>query len=90
MGAGRLMDPVLMVGAWAAAIVSVVAAANLMYKAFMRAVRGAVTDEFDRVWREFDEQDKWQQMKFSELQKQIALLHDQVVRLERVLSDRVA
>lgn len=79
-----------MVGAWAAAIVSVVAAANVMYKAFMKAVRRAVTDEFDRVWREFDEQDKWQQMKFSELQKQIALLHDQVVRLERVLSDRVA
>jgi len=84
------MDPVLMVGAWAAAIVSVVAAANVMYKAFMKAVRRAVTDEFDRVWREFDEQDKWQQAKFCELQKQIALLHDQVVRLERVLSDRVA
>ena len=80
------MDPVLMVGAWAAAIMSVVAAANVMYRAFLKAVKLAVTDEFDRVWREFDEQDKFQAQRFKELADQIALLS---VKIERLMAERV-
>jgi len=80
------MDPVLMVGAWAAAVLSIVAAANVMYRAFLKAVKLAVTDEFDRVWREFDEQDKFQAQRFKELADQIALLS---VKIERLMAERV-
>jgi uncharacterized membrane protein YccC len=80
------MDPLLMVGAWAAAVISIVAAANVMYRAFLKAVKSAVTDEFDRVWRELDEQDRWQQEKFAQLSAQIA---DLCVKVERLMSERV-
>ena len=80
------MDPLLMVGAWAAAVVSIVAAANVMYRAFLKAVKLAVTDEFRKVWREFDEQDKWQSQKFKELSDQITMLS---LKIERLMSERV-
>jgi uncharacterized membrane protein YccC len=80
------MDPIMMAGAWAAAVVSIVAAANVMYRAFLKAVKLAVTDEFDRVWQEFDEQDRWQQARFKELSDQITLL---TVKIERLMSERV-
>lgn len=80
------MDPLLMIGAWAAAVVSIVAAANVMYRAFLKAVKLAVTDEFRKVWREFDEQDKWQSQKFKELSDQITMLS---LKIERLMSERV-
>jgi len=80
------MDPVLMVGAWAGAIMAVVAAANVMYRAFLKAVKLAVTDEFRRVWKELDEQDRWQQERFEQLSAQIT---DLCVKVERLMGERV-
>ena len=75
-----------MVGAWAAAIMAVVAAANVMYRAFLKAVKLAVTDEFRRVWKELDEQDRWQQERFEQLSAQITEL---CVKVERLTQERV-
>lgn len=83
------MDPLLMVGAWGAAVVSIVAAANVMYRAFLKAVQGAVTDEFRKVWRELDEQDKWQVAQWHELHREIKKLTEKVDRLEGLLGQRV-
>jgi TolA-binding protein len=80
------MDPLLMVGAWAAAVISIVAAANVMYRAFLKAVKLAVTDEFDRVWKELDEQDKWQHARFEQLSAQIT---DLCRKVERLMGERV-
>jgi hypothetical protein len=80
------VDPVLMVGAWAAAIMAVVAAANVMYRAFLKAVKLAVTDEFRRVWKELDEQDRWQQERFEQLSAQIT---DLCVLVQRLTQERV-
>jgi hypothetical protein len=80
------MDPVLMVGAWAGAIMAVVAAANVMYRAFLKAVKLAVTDEFRRVWKELDEQDRWQQERFEQLSAQIT---DLCIKVERLTQERV-
>lgn len=78
-----------MIGAWSAAVVSVVAAANLMYRAFLKAVKSAVTDEFRKVWRELDDQDRWQQARFQELAREIKGLGEKVDRLEGLLGERV-
>jgi TolA-binding protein len=83
------MDPLLMAGAWAAAVMSVVAAANVMYRAFLRAVKSAVTDEFRKVWRELDDQDRWQQARFQELAREIKMIGEKVDRLEGLLGERV-
>ncbi len=84
------MDPVLMAGAWAGAILAVVAAANVMYRAFLKAVKGAVTDEFTRVWLEFDEQDRWQVEQWAEMRKEMKELRADLSRLEKALGERVS
>jgi hypothetical protein len=83
------MDPVLMVGAWAGAILAVVAAANVMYRAFLKAVRVSVSSEFDRVWKELDEQERWLFQRMNDIALQIRELAVKVDRLEGLLGERV-
>ena len=79
-----------MVGAWGAAVVSIVAAANVMYRAFLKAVKAAVTDEFTRVWRELDEQDRWQVEQWAAMREEMKELRKDLSRLERLLGERVS
>jgi uncharacterized protein YhaN len=44
------MDPLLMVGAWAAALLSIAAASRLLYNGMVRGVRGVVRDEIAALW----------------------------------------
>jgi hypothetical protein len=61
-----------------------------MYRAFLKAVKGAVTDEFKRVWRELDEQDRWQVEQWAEMRTQMKELRADLSRLERLLDQRVS
>ena len=78
-----------MVGAWAGAILAVVAAANVMYRAFLKAVRVSVSSEFDRVWKELDEQERWLFQRMNDIALQIRELAVKVDRLEGLLGERV-
>jgi hypothetical protein len=49
------MDPLLMVGAWAAALLSIAALARALYHAFLKAVKVTIRQELDRVWTDQDE-----------------------------------
>ena len=79
------MDPLMMFGAWAAAVVSVVTAGKLLFNSFVRATRAAVSEEFSKVWREMDEADKWHKVKFDALEAAIEALKQQVRRLEDLM-----
>ena len=78
-----------MVGAWAGAILAVVAAVNVMYKAFLKAVQSSVSSEFDRVWKELDEQERWLFERMNDIALQIRELAAKVDRLEGLLGQRV-
>ena len=49
------MDPLLMVGAWAAALLSVGALLRGLYTLFLKAVKAAIREELGRVWKDQDE-----------------------------------
>jgi hypothetical protein len=48
------MDPVLMAGAWAAAMLSVAALLRGIYHLFIKAVKAAIREELSRVWTDQD------------------------------------
>jgi hypothetical protein len=84
------MDPLLMFGAWAAAIIAMAGAAKLFLNAFIKATRAAVSDEFAKVWRELNESDRWHEERFSRLEQTIKALEEQVRRLEALMHQHVA
>jgi chaperonin cofactor prefoldin len=49
------MDPLLMVGAWAAALLSIGAVLRGIYTLFLRAVKSAIREEMARVWKDQDD-----------------------------------
>ena len=49
------MDPVLMAGAWAAALLSIAALGRGTYYLFIKAVKAAIREELGRVWTDQDQ-----------------------------------
>jgi hypothetical protein len=84
------VDPLLMVAAWAAAIMTIAAAAKLFLNAFVKATKAAVSDEFRRVWREMDESDRWHQERFAKFEAALDELRKQISRLELMMQQHVS
>lgn len=84
------MDPLMMWGAWAAAVLSLAAAGKLFLNAFVKATKAAVSEEFRRVWQEMDESDRWHQERFGKFEEQLRHLQEQVSRLERMMQAHVS
>jgi membrane protein involved in colicin uptake len=83
------MDPLMMFGAWAAAIMSVAGAGRLVFKAFIKATRAAVSEEFKRVWKELDESDRWHEERFAKFERALDDLRQQIARLETMMKQYV-
>jgi hypothetical protein len=83
------MDPVLMVGAWAAALLATAGAGKLFFNAFIKATRLAVSEEFAKVWKELNESDQWHQERFSKFERALDDLRLQVARLERLMQEHI-
>ena len=83
------MDPILMAGAWAAAVVSLAAAGKIFLIAFTKATRAVVNEEFRKVWRDLDESDRWHQERFSKFEQALEALREQVERLERLMQEHM-
>jgi len=95
------MDPLLMVGAWAAAIVSTAAALRIALALGAKAIRAALSDELRKVWRELEEQDTYFHDEVRELRAELrelsaefrpnggASLRDQLNRLELMMLEHV-
>ncbi len=78
-----------MVGAWAAAVLAVAAAGKLFFNAFIKATRLAVSEEFEKVWKELNESDRWHQERFSAFERALDELRQQVARLEAMMQSHV-
>jgi uncharacterized membrane protein YccC len=79
----------MMFGAWAAAIMSVAGAGRLVFKAFIKATRAAVSEEFKRVWKELDESDRWHEERFAKFERALDDLRAQIARLETMMKQYV-
>ena len=82
------MDPLLMVGAWAAAIMSVVAAARFFYTLLIRGLRAVVKDELSAVWVDMQAaEDRFGhiEQRLDRLEVAVGALKDQVQRLSELL-----
>ena len=82
------MDPLLMAGAWAAAIMSVVAAARFFYTLLLRGLRSVIKDELSAVWVDMQAaEDRFGliEQRLDRLEKAVGSLKDQVQRLSELL-----
>ena len=83
------MDPLMMWGAWAAALVSLAAAGKLFLNAFVKATKAAVSEEFRKIWRELDDSEKWHHERFSKFEAALEALREQVQRLEKMMQQHI-
>lgn len=68
------MDPVIMAGAWAAAVLSIAALLRGTYFLFIKAVKAAIREELSRVWKDQDEIEK----RLTALELAVAYIREQV------------
>jgi len=80
------MDPVLMTGAIAASILSVIAVARAAWKAFEKAVRSILRDEIQRVHKDMDDIEA----RFERLEAALVALQQAVSELRQMMFDHVA
>jgi HAMP domain-containing protein len=80
------MDPLLMVGAWAAALMAVAGLLRAAWKAFERAVRSILRDEIQRVHRDMDDIE----VRFERLEAAVEALREAVSELRQMMFEHVA
>jgi hypothetical protein len=96
------MDPLLMIGGWAAAMLSTAAAIRLAVKFGARAIRAALGEELRKLWRELEEQDTHFHDEIRELRSELravaaelrpnggSSLRDQLNRVETMMIDHIS
>lgn len=80
------MDPLLMVGAWAAALMAVAGLGRLAWRTFEKAVRSILRDEIQRVHRDMDDIEA----RFERLELALVALEQAVSELRQIMFDHVA
>ena len=80
------MDPLLMVGAWAGAILAVAALGRLAWGAFVKAVQAVIESSISRVWRDMDDIEG----RLDRLERQVSDLREQISQMRELLLAHVA
>jgi hypothetical protein len=80
------MDPLVMTGAWAGAILAILGVTRVLYHGFLKAVKSAIREELDRVWKDQDEIEH----RLDALERSMQFVRDQLERLERMMAEHVA
>ena len=80
------MDPLVMVGAWAAAILALAGVGRLAWRAFVAAVEAVIEKAIGRVWTDMDQIES----RLDRLEQQVADLREQVAQMRELLMGYVA
>ena len=80
------MDPLVMAGAWAGAILALVGVARVAWKAFVKAVQSVIEVSISRVWKDMDQIES----RLDRLEQQVADLREQVSQMRELLMGYVA
>jgi chaperonin cofactor prefoldin len=75
------MDGLMMVGAWAAALLSIAAILRLAGQAVVRGLRSIFQQELARVWRDMDDIET----RLSALEASMAFLRGQIEELRQMM-----
>ena len=79
------MDPLVMAGAWAAALLSIGALLRGIYHLFMRAVKVAIREEMSRMWKDQDEIER----RLSALETAVAYIREQMEGLTLMMQQHM-
>jgi hypothetical protein len=79
------MDPLIMIGAWAAALLSIAALIRLAYNATVTGIRGIFREELARVWRDMDDIEN----RLSALELSVQFIRQQLEELRRMMESHV-
>jgi F0F1-type ATP synthase membrane subunit b/b' len=79
------MDPVLMVGAWAAALMAVAGFGRLLWRAFVRAVEAVISTSIGRVWRDMDDIER----RLTALELSLQFVREQLEELRRMMQTHI-
>ena len=74
-----------MSGAWAAAILAIIAVLRVLYHGFIQTVKSAIREELDRVWKDQDEIEH----RLDSLELSMQYVRDQLARLEHMMSEHI-
>ena len=80
------MDGLLMVGAWAGALLAIAGVVRVGWKAFVTAVEKVIEVSISRVWRDMDDIEK----RLDRLEVAVADLREQVAQMRDLLMAHVA
>jgi hypothetical protein len=79
------MDPLVMTGAWAGAILAILGVTRVLYHGFLKAVKSAIREELDRVWKDQDEIEQ----RLDALERSMQFVRDQLARLEQMMTEHI-
>ena len=79
------MDGLLMVGAWAGAILALVALSTAAWKAFVTAVEAVIATSIGRVWKDMDDIEK----RLSALELSLQFVREQLEELRRMMQAHI-
>jgi F0F1-type ATP synthase membrane subunit b/b' len=79
------MDPLLMVGAWAGAILALLALGTAAWKAFVKAVEAVIATSIGRVWKDMDDIET----RLSALELSLQFVREQLEELRQMMQDHI-
>jgi F0F1-type ATP synthase membrane subunit b/b' len=79
------MDPVLMVGAWAGAVLALIALLTAAWKAFVKAVEAVIAQSIGRVWKDMDDIES----RLSALELSLQFVREQLEELRRMMQAHI-
>ena len=79
------MDPLVMVGAWAGAILALAGVGRLAWKTFVKAVETVISTSIGRVWRDMDDIEK----RLSALELSMQFVREQLEELRRMMQSHI-
>jgi F0F1-type ATP synthase membrane subunit b/b' len=79
------MDPLLMVGAWAGAILALLALGTAAWKAFVKAVEAVIATSIGRVWKDMDDIET----RLSALELSLQFVREQLEELRQMMQAHI-
>lgn len=79
------MDPLMMWGAWAGALLALFALASAAWKAFVKAVEAVISASMGRIWRDMDDIEK----RLSALETSMQFIKEQIEELRLMMHGHI-
>ena len=79
------MDSLVMLGAWAGAVLALIALGTAAWKAFVTAVEAVISTSIGRVWKDMDDIEK----RLSALELSLQFVREQLEELRRMMQAHI-